>query len=88
MPALPDGAGVGFRRMKPFCNTVEVEIALRNTPAPDGADGVAYTAACLALAGRIDDARSAIASLPRVGARAGAAGVVFDVAASDRRRRR
>ena len=74
-----DGAAGWFQRMKPFCNTVEVEIALRNTPAPAGADGAAYAAACLALAGRIDDARAAIAALP-VSDRAGAAGVVFDVA--------
>jgi hypothetical protein len=74
-----DGAAGWFQRMKPFCNTVEVEVALRNTPAPAGADGAAYAAACLALAGRIDDARAAIAALP-VSDRAGAAGVVFDVA--------
>lgn len=74
-----DGAAGWFQRMKPFCNTVEVEIALRNTPPPAGADGVAYTAACLALAGRIDPARAAIAALPP-SERAGAAGVVFDVA--------
>jgi len=74
-----DGAVGWFQRMKPYCNTVEVEIALRNNPAPDGIDGVAYSAACLALAGRIDDARSAIAALPEED-RAKAAGVVFDVA--------
>lgn len=79
-PSVPAAGAVGwFQRMKPFCNTVEVEIALRNTPAPEGVDGVAYSAACLALAGRIDDARAAIAALPAED-RAEAAGVVFDVA--------
>src|SRR5262245_14552843 len=62
-PAGPQpaaGAPGWFQSMKPFCNTVEVEVALRNTPAPEGSQGVAYTAACLALAGRIDGARDAI----------------------------
>lgn len=73
------GAAGWFQSMKPFCNTVEAEVALRNNPAPDGREGVAYTAACLALAGRIDDARAAITDLP-MSERAAAAGVVFDVA--------
>ena len=78
-PVPATGARGWFQNMKPFCNTVEADVALRNTPAPEGADGVAYTAACLALAGRIDPAREAIASLP-LSDRARAAGVVFDVA--------
>lgn len=77
-PPAP-GARGWFQAMKPFCNTVEAEVALRNNPAPEGREGVAYTAACLALAGRIDDARAAINGL-RASDRAAAAGVVFDVA--------
>jgi hypothetical protein len=73
------GAQGWFQAMKPYCNTVEVEIALRNNPAPEGLDGTAYAAACLALAGKIDAARAAITALP-AGDRAAAAGVVFDVA--------
>jgi hypothetical protein len=73
------GAMGWFQAMKPFCNTVEAEVALRNNPAPEGREGVAYTAACLALAGRIDDGRTAINGLPKSD-RAFAAGVVFDVA--------
>ena len=61
-PALP-GPG-WFQSIKPSCNTLEVVVALRNMPAPNSPDGVAYTAACLALAGRIDDARAAIKTLP------------------------
>jgi hypothetical protein len=79
-PAPPAAGPAGwFQAMKPYCNTVEAELALKNNPAPGGNEGVAYAAACLALAGRIDGAREAIAGLP-VSERARAAGVVFDVA--------
>ena len=80
-PPTPPAAGPAgwFQAMKPYCNTVEAELALKNNPAPEGSEGVAYTAACLALAGRIDAAREAIAGLP-VSEHARAAGVVFDVA--------
>ena len=79
-PTPPAAGPVGwFQAMKPYCNTVEVEVALKNNPAPEGTEGVAYAAACLALAGRIDGAREAIAGLP-VAERPRAAGVVFDVA--------
>ena len=73
------GAVGWFQAMKPFCNTVEAEVALRNNPAPEGREGVAYTAACLALSGRTDDARAAINGLPPSD-RATAAGLVFNVA--------
>ena len=82
-PAAPNPPAAGalgwFQAMKPYCNTVEAEMALKNNPAPEGTEGVAFTAACLALAGKIDGARAAIAALP-VSERARAAGVVFDVA--------
>lgn len=73
------GAQGWFQSIKPYCNTVEAEVALRNSPAPDGSQGIAYTAACLALAGRVDAARQAILSLPDSD-RYHAAGIVFDVA--------
>ena len=79
-PAQPALPGPGwFQTIKPYCNTLEVEVALRNKPAPNSPDGVAYTAACLALAGRIGDARATIRTLPE-SERFSAAGIVFDVA--------
>src|SRR5262245_34801265 len=78
-PPPAAGALGWFQAMKQYCNTVEAEMALKNNPAPEGSEGVAYTAACLALAGKIDGAREAIAALP-ASERARAAGVVFDVA--------
>lgn len=68
-----------FQAAKPYCNPVEVDTRLRARPAPEGEVGVAYEAACLAVAGRIDRARARIESLPQA-ERWRAAGVVFDVA--------
>lgn len=68
-----------FRSIKPFCNPVEVDTRLTWSPAPRSADGTAYEAACLALAGRIDSARERILHLPE-DQRWNAAGVVFNVA--------
>ncbi len=68
-----------FARLRPFCNAVEVELAHRNDPAPAGLEGTAYSAACYALAGRVDQARHLVDQLP-AGERARAAGVVFEVA--------
>ena len=73
------GARGWFQAVKQYCNSVEVEMTLRNNPAPEGRDGVAFTAACLALAGRIEGARNAILSLPPAD-RGHAAAVVFDMA--------
>ena len=82
--ALPIRAGGGgsdavqwFRRMKPYCNSVEVVLAQQRTPAPRTAEGAGYSAACFALAGRTDDARRVIDGLP-AGQRYAAAGIVFD----------
>jgi tetratricopeptide (TPR) repeat protein len=71
--------GEWFARIKPFCNPVEVELAERQNPAPPGAEGTAFAAACWALAGKVDRARVLIDALPS-DQRARAAGVVFDVA--------
>jgi hypothetical protein len=75
---LPRAQG-WFQAIKPFCNTVEVEVALRHTPAPEGMEGMAYTAACLALAGRIDASREILRAVSD-NDRWRAAGIVFDVA--------
>jgi hypothetical protein len=71
-------ASVWFRRVRPYCNSVEVHVVLRNTPAPASREGQGFRAACLALAGRTDDARRVIDALPKE-SRAGAAGIVFEV---------
>jgi hypothetical protein len=65
--------------MKANCNAVEVEVAQRMRPAPATPAGQAYSAACWALAGKIDSARAVIDRLPPDG-RYRAAGVVFNVA--------
>jgi hypothetical protein len=77
VPGASD-ASVWFRRVRPYCNPVEVEVVLRNTPAPATVEGQGFRAACLALAGRTDDARRVIDALPKA-SRAGAAGIVFEV---------
>src|SRR5690349_19145553 len=53
-----------FRRIKPYCNSVEVAVAMRQNPAPAGIVGTGFAASCFALAGHIDDARRAIDALP------------------------
>ena len=71
-----DGA-TWFAGIKPYCNSVEVETAQQRFPAPTTADGLGYSAACFALAGRIDQARAAIERLPSRD-RSYAAGIVFN----------
>jgi hypothetical protein len=85
-PAAAHPAGAPFRgeaaewfaEMKPFCNAVEVEVRQQYRPAPDGVQGAGYSAACYALAGKIERAREVIERLPGDD-RATAAGVVFAV---------
>jgi hypothetical protein len=77
VPGASD-ASVWFRRVRPYCNAVEAEVVLRNTPAPAAVEGQGFRAACLALAGRTDDARRVIDALPKA-SRARAAGIVFEV---------
>ena len=67
-----------FAGMKPFCNAVEVEVQQQYRPAPAGVQGSGYSAACFALAGKIERARETIDKLP-AGSRAEAAGIVFAV---------
>ena len=72
------GAAGWFAEMKPYCNAVEVDVRHQYRPAPAGVGGAGYSAACYALAGKIDRARAAIDALP-TGDRAGAAAIVFAV---------
>ena len=71
-------ASVWFRRVRPYCNSVEVDVVVRGTPAPATVEGQGFLAACYALAGRIDAARRVIDALP-VSSRARAAAIVFGV---------
>lgn len=68
-----------FAAIKPYCNAVEVELAQRNRPAPATLDGHGYSAACFALGGKLELARTAIDRLPRSD-RPAAASIVFEVA--------
>lgn len=70
-----------FQKIKPFCNTVEVETALQQSPPPasSGYASPGYQAGCLALAGRVAKARDIIAALPEE-LRWQAAGIVFAIA--------
>jgi hypothetical protein len=71
-------AGEWFSRIKPFCNTVEVEVRQQQLPAPSGAEGAGYSAACYALAGKIERAQEVIDRLSP-GDRSQAAGIVFEI---------
>jgi hypothetical protein len=80
-PSFSAYAGAGgewFGKVKPFCNTVEVEVRQQQLPAPSGAEGAGYSAACYALAGKIDRAREVIDHLAP-GDRSRAAGIVFEI---------
>ena len=67
-----------YRRIKPSCNAVEVETAVRSSPPPATPDGSAYAASCFALAGKIDRARDILEELPQ-DEQFSAAGIVFAV---------
>lgn len=68
-----------WTRAKAHCNSVEVELMHRTAPAPQTVDGQGYSAACYALAGKVDSARAIIDRLSESD-RSRAAGMVFDVA--------
>jgi hypothetical protein len=65
--------------MKPYCNPVEVEVRSRYTPPPNTGEGAGYSAACFALAGKIERARAIIDDMS-AGDRGAAANVLFNVA--------
>src|SRR6266496_1664083 len=71
-------AGRWFAQVKPFCNAVEVEVRQQQLPAPSGAEGAGYSAACYALSGKIERAREVIDHLGS-GDRSRAAGIVFEI---------
>lgn len=79
-PLEPPGttAAQWFRRVKPYCNAVEIGVLQRQAPPPATTEGAGYHAACFALAGHIDDARKLLDRL-EAGERRGAAAVVFNV---------
>jgi hypothetical protein len=78
VPSSTADAAEWFRRVKPYCNAVEIAVLQRQAPPPETLDGAGYHAACFALAGRIDDARHIIDGLPAQ-QRYRAVGIVFDV---------
>ena len=53
-----------FAEMRAYCNPVDVVTRMSWQPAPDTEEGTKYKATCYALAGRIDDARAALLTLP------------------------
>ncbi len=67
-----------FLSFKQYCNSVEVETAHQRFPPPSSREGKAFSAACFALAGKIDRARARIEELPAE-QRSYAAGIVFGV---------
>jgi hypothetical protein len=79
IPAASSSEIAWFRRVKPYCNAVEVASVDRQSPAPRTVAGAGYHAACFALAGRIDDARRIIDQLTG-NDRLSAVSIVFDVA--------
>ena len=72
-------AGAWFQSVRQYCNPVEVETRHRWNPPPEGMEGTAYSAACYALAGKVDQARELILTLDGDD-RWQAAGIVFNVA--------
>lgn len=79
-PFTPRGdAARWFSAIRPHCNPVEVETRHRWRAPPQTFDGAAYSAACWALAGRVDRAREIIDRLD-ASRRWQAAGIVFNLA--------
>ncbi len=72
-------AGQWFQAVKPYCNSVEAEMIHKRVPLPDTDEAPGFSAACYALAGKVDRARDVILTVSS-GERWKAAGTVFDVA--------
>ncbi len=77
-PVFQGDAAGWFTRIKPFCNAVEVDVQHQYSPPPAGTAGAGYSAACFALAGKIERARETIDRLDSA-ERPAAAGIVFNV---------
>jgi tetratricopeptide (TPR) repeat protein len=77
-PVEPAPTPSWFERMRPYCNPVEVDVAMARSPAPPDWESQAYAAACYALAGKIEKAASIIDRLD-LSRRPSAANVVFEV---------
>lgn len=75
--ADPASGNAWFQEIRRFCNPVDVVTRMRWQPAPDNEEGWMYEAACYALAGKVDLARTSIEKLPAAD-RYRAAGVVFN----------
>ena len=73
------GKGTWYEKIKPYCNAVEVEMAMRTIAPPSDNTSQAYAAACYALAGKINKSRSVLNSLPKKN-QSRAANIVFNVA--------
>lgn len=71
-------AGGWFQATKPYCNSVEAETRQQRYPPPTTMEGTAYSAACFALAGKIEKARELILDV-NADDRWKAAGIVFGV---------
>jgi hypothetical protein len=78
-PAPTTSGAHWFAAMKPYCNPVEVDVRERFSPPPATSEGAGYAAACFALAGKIERARTIIEGITPSD-RAGAASVLFNVA--------
>ena len=68
-----------FKKVRPNCNSLEVQAAHNRFQPPDSDDGAAFSAACYAIAGKIKSARKQIRSV-KDSEEWKAAGVVFNVA--------
>jgi hypothetical protein len=79
MPAASTSGAQWFAAMKPYCNPVEVEVRERYSPPPATSEGAGYAAACFALAGKMERARTIIEGMAP-GDRSAAANVLFEVA--------
>lgn len=67
-----------FQRFKRYCNPVELGTKLRSMPPPDTNEGIAYKAACYALAGKTKKAEKVLDNMPSKHKQYGAR-IVFNV---------
>ena len=73
------GKGTWYEKVKPYCNPVEVEMAMKTITPPSDDTSQAYAAACYALAGKINKSSRILNSFPS-SRQSWAANVVFNVA--------